>query len=249
MAFRDWRGFDIADVLSLQSRVDRNRFIPFLLQPSLSASYRAHLRRYAELVSHLYTAIANAAGADVVVDSSKHPSTAFLLRHVGVDLRVVHLVRDAHGVAFSWAKKVYRPEATPGHELMATATPVRSASRWMTYNLLFHLLASTGTPVLLVRYETLVRSPRQELSRILALVDVRPPDHVMQFVRPGAVSLRPNHTVSGNPLRFLQGSVALRPDDAWKERMRWEQRAVTTALTWPLLARYGYRQWRTADGG
>ena len=51
-------------------------------------------------------------GAALVVDSSKHASTAALLARVpGVAPRIAHLVRDPRGVAWSWAKHVDRPDA------------------------------------------------------------------------------------------------------------------------------------------
>jgi hypothetical protein len=34
--------------------------------------------------------------------------------------------------------------------------------------------------------------------------------------------------------------VELRPDEAWREKMKWSERAVVTILTRPLLSRYGY---------
>ena len=49
-----------------------------------------------------------------------------------------------------------------------------------------------------------------------------------------------SHTVSGNPNRFDTGSVALRPDQAWKKDMNPRNRNLVTALTFPLLYRYGY---------
>jgi hypothetical protein len=49
-----------------------------------------------------------------------------------------------------------------------------------------------------------------------------------------------HHTASGNPMRFSTGRIAIRPDDAWREAMPRTQRRAVTALTLPLLARYGY---------
>ena len=75
-----------------------------------------------------------------MVDASKHASHAFLVRRLrGVDLRLVHLVRDSRGVAFSWTKRMRRAEvveATPhGHR-----HPAAHERRYLGYNLLFHLL-------------------------------------------------------------------------------------------------------------
>jgi hypothetical protein len=46
--------------------------------------------------------------------------------------------------------------------------------------------------------------------------------------------------VSGNPLRFTVGELKIEPDTEWRDRMRPRDRRLATALTLPLLARYGY---------
>jgi hypothetical protein len=55
------------------------------------------------------------------------------------------------------------------------------------------------------------------------------------------VTLGVNHTVMGNPMRLDQGPVRLRLDDRWKTSMGRMHRGIVTALTQPLLRRYGYR--------
>jgi uncharacterized protein YndB with AHSA1/START domain len=46
--------------------------------------------------------------------------------------------------------------------------------------------------------------------------------------------------VSGNPSRFKTGNIDLRPDEEWKVKMRGADKNVVTALTAPLLLKYGY---------
>jgi hypothetical protein len=54
------------------------------------------------------------------------------------------------------------------------------------------------------------------------------------------VEMGVNHSIHGNPNRFSQGVVTLKPDDEWTMTMRSKDRALVTALTWPLLKAYGY---------
>ena len=49
-----------------------------------------------------------------------------------------------------------------------------------------------------------------------------------------------DHTVSGNPLRFQAGTFEIRPDEEWRTALPAGKRRLVTALTWPLLKRYGY---------
>ena len=56
-------------------------------------------------------AAARVAGASVVIDSSKHSALAHCLRWSNaIELRVLQVVRDPRGVAYSWTKRVDRPE-------------------------------------------------------------------------------------------------------------------------------------------
>ena len=241
-AFGGWDALDNEEMLRLQARVDRHRYVPLMIAPWLSRRYRRDLERYADLLGRLYAAIRSASGATMIVDSTKHASYAFLLRHVpGVDLRIVHLARDARGVAYSWTKEVAKPEVTDHTEYMPRYSPARMSARWVIYNLLFHLLKVTGTRSVFVRYESLVRRPRPELERILSLCEPSVPRDLEFLDDDGAVELAPTHTVAGNPMRFKQGRVTLRLDEQWRSAMPAAQRTLVTALTWPLMRAYGYR--------
>ncbi|HEV3365155.1 MAG TPA: sulfotransferase, partial [Acidimicrobiia bacterium] len=55
-----------------------------------------------------------------------------------------------------------------------------------------------------------------------------------------------DHTVAGNPMRFHQGRLDLRLDQAWTTKLPERDRKVVTAITWPLQVRYGYSQVRKA---
>jgi hypothetical protein len=54
------------------------------------------------------------------------------------------------------------------------------------------------------------------------------------------VMLGVSHTVSGNPSRFEAGRTRIARDDRWQDSMPRGERLLTTALTSPLLHRYGY---------
>jgi hypothetical protein len=60
------------------------------------------------------------------------------------------------------------------------------------------------------------------------------------FTGEPTVTLAPTHSVKGNPDRFRTGPIEIRLDDEWRRAMRPRDRRVVTALTWPLLLRYGY---------
>ena len=252
-AFGGWDQIDPHEMLALQHRVDRNRYIPSMVAPRLRPAARADLDRYTEVLSKLYRAIGEVAGARVVIDASKHASTAFLLRRVpGVDLRVVHLVRDSRGVAYSWTKEVRKPEVTGDDAFMPVYSPSSSGRQWVAYNLLFDAFGilgvldavfsgdTPGPPGMVLRYEALLENPREGLERILAHAGEPVTPESFAFLGDGWVDLGVDHTVAGNPMRFHQGRLDLRLDRAWTTKLPARDRKVVTAITWPLQLRYGY---------
>ena len=241
VAFGGWDTLDTDEVLALKESVDRNRYVPLMLLPALAPRYRARLARYLDLLERLYGAVREVGGRPLVVDASKHASAAFLVRRMrGVDLRLVHLVRDSRGVAFSWTKRMRRAEVVSGDALMATDTPLKMSVRYLAYNLLFHLLRVLGVRGLLLRYESLVRDPAGQLARVLELAGRPAAAGELGFVGDGWVELGPSHALAGNPMRFRSGRVPLRVDEEWRGQLRRRHRLLTLASTWPLLLRYGY---------
>jgi hypothetical protein len=240
LAFGGWDRLRPDDIIALQRRVDRNRYIFFMIVPRASARYRRDLAHYTEILGRLYRAISTA-GEGIIVDSSKHASTAFLLRRVvGLRLSVVHLVRDSRGVAFSLGKRVRRPEVVEEEAFMHRQPAWRAAVEWVAFNGLFHLLRLVGNPVTRIRYEDLLRDPRSVLASLASRSDATRAAS-LPVIDGSRVTLGVDHTVAGNPMRFARGELELRLDDGWRRAMRPLDRRLTTALTAPLLKAYGYR--------
>jgi Sulfotransferase family len=256
VAFGGWDQVDIDRFRALRASVDRIRFIPTLALPALPAATRARLNAYVSYYTRLYQAVRQVSGAQVLIDSSKHASLAFCLRWAAerdLDLRVLHVVRDSRGVAYSWTKQVRRPEAVTGNgEFMAQWSPAKAAAHWNAENGAFALLARRGIPTALVRYEEFLRTPIASLRRIARFAGLPADDTALAFLTgadsvagagaDGSVTARlsANHTASGNPMRFQTGPILLRRDDSWRTRLALIDRRRVTALTFPLLRHYGY---------
>jgi hypothetical protein len=239
-AFGGWDAVDPQRVTDLAASVERTRHIPRMALGRKPTG----LTEYADYFSKVYAAAATVTGAAAVVDSSKHSALAYCLRHAeGVDLRVIHVVRDSRGVAYSWTKKVMRPEAETD-EQMTRYSPSRSALLWNAHNASFGLLGRLGVPVLRVRYEELLAEPTATLRSIATFADLPEAAYDMSFLRAtddGFVAdLGPSHSAAGNPMRFTIGSVPLRRDEAWRRSLPKGQRRLVGALTAPLLSAYGY---------
>ena len=243
-AFGGWDKVSVRRVAELKDAVDRTRFIPLLAGPGLPARMRRSLTEYTSYYLRVYQAVVEVTGATALVDSSKHASLAFCLsRRPEIDLRVIHLVRDSRAVAYSWATRVARPDAS-AESYMTTYPPVRAAGHWNAENSALQLLARRGTPVLRIRYEDLVRSPEQTVRTLARFAGLHVDEAALGFLGGQGESrcavLHEAHTASGNPLRFATGKVAIRSDERWRAAMPGRHRRTVTALTLPLLAHYGY---------
>ncbi|MET0415432.1 MAG: sulfotransferase [Actinoplanes sp.] len=236
-AFGGWQHVDVDRVHALRDAVERTRHIPRL---ATAAEAPGEVREYANFYAKVYAAAAEVAGAQVVVDSSKHSALAHVLRWAGdVDLRVVHVVRDARGVAYSWTKKVSRPESD-GADEMTRYSPGRSALLWNAHNAAFGLLARRGVPVRRIRYEEFLADPRTELIRIADFAGLRLTSEDLAFLGNGYADLRVGHSAAGNPMRFTVGRLPLRRDDSWVDALPSSQRRLVGAVCGPMLRAYGY---------
>ena len=237
----DW----LRETHRLQSRVARQRHLPTLLLPHLPPATAADLASYTARVRSLYTAVGSVAGADVVVDASKWPSLAWALHRGGLDLRVIHLVRDVRGVTHSLAKDVARPHdaGTP----MYRNGPAEGALRWLATQSEVDLLAARGLPVARLRYDDLVADPATAVTDVVGRLGLTLPPDGLRHVRGREVELGPSHGLSGNPSRFRHGTTRLRTDDAWREAMPRRTRVVTTALALPQHRRHTAPRRHDAD--
>lgn len=237
IAFGGWHTVDVDRVLHLKATVERTRHIPRLRASRLSPQHLAAVREYADHYRMIYRAAADVAGARVVIDSSKHPSLAHCLRwSPDIDLRVVHLVRDSRGVAYSWTKTVSRPEADG--DVMTRYHPARSAMLWNVHNASLGALGRCGVPVRRLRYEDFTTDPVGSTKELAEFAGLDPGD--LDFLRPDHAELTGNHSAAGNPMRFRTGRIPLRADDAWRTGLAPGQRRLVGALTAPLLRAYGY---------
>jgi hypothetical protein len=187
----------------------------------------------------LYESIQEVTGARIIIDSSKFPGYGFLIGMLpGVEVHVLHLVRDPRAVAFSWLRKKKQPDTEQLTYMMQRAVP-SVAPRWVATNVATELLWSRSTGgYTRMSYEMFISNPHREIARLLDDMGELPLP-VDRFEN-RSVELDENHTVSGNPSRFVTGAVKLYVDDQWIRDLPPLQRLFVTAVTWPLLLRYKY---------
>ncbi|MEZ5333405.1 MAG: sulfotransferase [Thermoanaerobaculia bacterium] len=229
---------EAADLAAATSRI---RHVPLLAGPWRPKRWSRRLERYADVVGSLYGAAARNGEARVVVDSSKDAGPLWLLTRVpGVDVSVLHLVRDPRGVAHSWGKRLRRSEFVDREVWMPSWGPAETAWRWTYTNLLAEAAGRRLGACRRVRYEDLVADPRGTLAALVRWVDPQAGEGTLPVTGSRARFDRTTHTLAGNPMRFESGPVEIRADDAWRRDLPRTSRGIVTALTWPLLRRYGY---------
>ena len=238
-AFGGMDGVDPREMMRLQNSGTRTRHIPLMLTKRGRRRLAGRLQKFLINYGRLYEAIGAVTGSRVIVDSSKEPAHGFAMGMIpGPEFYVLHLIRDPRAAAYSWSKKKPQPD-TDAREHMVRFSPAKSSALWDSWNASAEALwrrAPQG--YLRLRYEDFLADPRKSFEEILDLVgerDAEPP-----LVGEREVKLGVSHTVSGNPNRFETGAVKLRTDREWISRMSPRDRALVTALTLPLLLRYGY---------
>ncbi|MEN8185411.1 MAG: sulfotransferase [Myxococcota bacterium] len=143
-------------------------------------------------------------GKQIFFDASKAAARArYFHTSTGLDLRVVHLVRDSLGFVCSWASR--------GNSV---ASGLRHWNRTVGHaDRLAALLPSDR--FLRVRYEDLCRDTDAELGRIARFAGVEP--------HPGPIDFRDaHHHMIGSEMR-LENSGQVRIDERWRERLTADQ--------------------------
>jgi hypothetical protein len=225
------------EMMRLQYSGARTRHIPLMLTEGGRQKIRARLGKFLDNTGRLYTTVRAMSESRVIVDTSKEPAYGYALGMVpGIDLRVLHLVRDPRAAAYSWAKKKRQPDSAE-REFMHQKTPAQSAVLWDAWNAAIETLWRRSN-YLCLRYEDFIADPRRSFEEILKLAGEE--DARLPLVGERYVKLGISHTVSGNPNRFDTGAIELRQDRAWQKQMRPRDKALVTTLTLPLLKRYGY---------
>jgi len=220
-----------------QASVVRWPKLPRLLRmsPGTTEDWPA-LDTYTNAISATCRAIAKVTGACVIVDSSRLPFEPIALGLVpSVDVHIAHLIRDPRAVVYSWKRVRKLTDRDTGEEFPRYSAAFSTAS-WTIRNLVVEMIRRRN-PVSVVRYDTLASDPAGTLQRLADFVDEPAGD--LGFLKSGRAYLAPTHSAGGNPVRVSSGSIAIQPDEEWREHLSRHDRVVGTALALPLLHRYG----------
>jgi Sulfotransferase family len=232
--------FDPAAYLRLQDRFERARRLPRLSMQRRRPS--PEFLAYGRQTRAIYEAIGQTARRRIIVDSSKNPVRALALSRVpGLDIHVLHLIRNANGVTWSLRKAYRRDDAGGVQRDMPPRPAWRTALLWTWGNALAEWVAGRFPPERrgVLTYEAFLADPAEALTEIGRQIGVDLSGLGARAARGDAMAA--GHTIAGNRLR-MQGSVRLSPDVEWKERMSSADRTVVRAIAGPLMSHYGYER-------
>ena len=192
-------------------------------------TFAAHNRAF-------FQAVASVTGKRIILDSSKTVSRLEALLEAQIfPVQAIHLLRSPHGVVYSNAKR--------GREWL-----------YHTYNYTYAMMKTRrlleGRNHLEVRYEDIVRDPRQAVERIMEHLGLTFQSEQLEWAKPE------RHNIYGNPMRFATEST-IRLDRKWRKGLSVRQKLVIGWLTlpcrsegtglyerWkPLFEREGLRKW------
>ncbi len=213
-----------------------------------AAERRARNREAGRLWRTFYTELAHASGCSIIVDSSK--TARFCVRRplrlavdAGLDVRIIHLVRDPRAVIYSERRRGNNARLESGVGGNGLGGVLRPVTGWLMANSAVEVYRGwmlPGVPVKRVRYEDLVTDPAQSLTEIADFVGVAAEPMLTALNSDSGIDA--GHGVGGNRLR-RSGQVKLRFDEAWRHQA---DRMVKSAglLATPMAAKYGYRTHR-----
>jgi hypothetical protein len=174
----------------------------------------------------------------VMIDSSKtawgHALAPFRLRRkLGSDFLLIHLVRDPRAVCWSAIKKTERRKARVNQALLYCSTTLG----WSIANLACELFGRLYPgQYRRLRYEDLVRSPREVLGALFAR---KLPGLEWRGDDPGASDNR--HQLYGNRMRGRPLKLDdVSEDRAWRTDMPLAYQRLVGPLSAILRPRYGY---------
>jgi sulfotransferase family protein len=204
-------------------------------------------QEYAGLMKAFFDSLRAVSGKAVIVDSSKRPARALALSMIpGIDVRLIHLIRDVRGVVWSAKKRLKQDERGGVSNEDRGKTLVRSVAVWSIMNRLSEDVRRRlpASHTVQVRYEDYVTRPSDVLDRIGEVAE-------LDFSALGAkltagAPVEIGHAIAGNRMRMAT-EIRLRADTEWITRLSPRERRMCWALAGRQLRRYGYQYRGTVE--
>ena len=202
-------------------------------KPEISKTYIDSIKVF---YNNLFRGIPSS--TEYIVDSSKFPIHAYILKEIiGLDVCILHIVRDPRATTFSWKKHVKREDISENYSIsMPRHGALKEAFKWEIWNRVIHRLFSETPSYQVVRYEDFASHPHDSVARILQLID----SDAENPVHDQSIDLSQNHVLWGNPFRMKRGKTAIYLDEKWRQSINFVDLATVSIFARQGLQKYGY---------
>ena len=221
------------------------RLAAFGAAPTDSLQDQAQIKVYGENNAAILEAFSNVTEAESgirpqwIVDASKDPyRLAWLARSGLFQLKVIHLVKNPRGFAYSVTKSHIHGEngRSPSPAAVRLYYTARQMAAWTIQNRLFGKLAKHVLPrenYLLLQYETMASEPNETFRLVCEYIGVPYEAEAVESFRRGSL-----HTIAGNPMRYERRGIVL--DERWKAQLPPSSRRVAGIIGGWTERDYGY---------
>jgi hypothetical protein len=189
-----------------------------------------YFQNYQKNTYELLKSMQKISGKSVIVDISKNPLRAYALhKHPLIDLKLIHLVRDGRGVA--WSLHKFTKAEVQQKQVW------RTALFWVIVNRLSNFVRRKAKNSGLIIYENFVKFPERTTKEISEIVDVdlQP---ILKIIN-SDVAPKDSHVMAGNKLRKAK-SITLKLDTEWREKMDIKKQKVFLRIAGRSMSNYGY---------
>ena len=171
-----------------------------------------------------------------VVDASKDPYRLLWLHRSGMfNIKVIHLVKDPRGFAYSVTKQwIDSPDRL--RMIKRLYYTARQSAAWVVQNHLFDVIAKnhlSPADYLLLRYESLASDPEGSFRSVCRFIGCHYDEESVCDFRKGSP-----YSIAGNPMRHRSEGIYL--DEKWKAYLPISGRFVADVVTRASRSRFGY---------
>ncbi|MEP6465940.1 MAG: sulfotransferase [Parafilimonas sp.] len=220
--------YSIQEYAAVQKKYRRIFAMPYLFWLNIFPDER--FKKFKHDTALLYESIFKISECRVIVDSSKDVSWLYLMKKMGLNPSVIHLVRDGRSVLRSMRKQ-WRKGIKP-------KSAFSIAFSWISNNALVEIFKK-NTKNIFIKYEDLISAPEQVLDKIDDAFDIGL-DDVKTAIATGK-PLSKKHLISGNPIR-LEKDLIFQQDKGLKNNITLSKRELLifkiTGYFW--LKKYKY---------
>lgn len=237
--FGELKTEDARNLGNLEWAFRRRQAIRSLFPINQRIAIPEHFQAIADARLKLYSAIANVAQVEWIIDSGKDPWLGGIFgRLFGDNFCVVHVVRDPRGVAFSWTKLV-KSDSEPGYMQRRHAATV--ALSWLIQNLIIQsTLRRLSASYVRLRYEDLATDPEVVVRGVARSMGIGADR--LQAWESHEECQYDLHWVAGNPgvRQSSRSPMKIKMDEEWHDRLPRVERWLVTAICGILFPSYGY---------